>query len=206
VLMGGALFLASVQQVWLNRVLLVGALALSSLPFTLTANAWKGGSPVFFLAWPFLLAAQAMLIAGYVRHALRPGMRESMETQPIFARTIYPIGIGLLLVTALALGFVGWDGAMQLGNIVTALIASLLTLGLVWAAPRLPFLNPIRAHWIRPSGTSWLDGIYRGLWSLYQVLGRLSGMISAALEGEGGIMWSLLFLAIFISFMSQVGQ
>jgi hypothetical protein len=204
VLTGGALFQASVQQVWVNRLLLVGAWVLSSLPFSLTAGAWRGEAPVFFLAWPFLLAAQAMLMAGYVRHALRPGIRDTMDSQPPFARTFYPAGIGLLLVTALVLGFLGWDGALQVGNIIASLVVSLLTLGLVWAAPRLPFLNPIRAHWIRPSGTSWLDAIYRNLWSLYQALGRFSDLISAALEGEGGIMWSLVFLAILISFMSRV--
>ncbi len=203
VLTGGALFLASVQQVWLNRALLVGAFVLSSLPFSVTAGAWDGASPVFFVAWPFLLAAQAMLIAGYIRHAIRPGIRENMESHPIFSRTFYPIGVGLLLVTALVLGFLGWDGALQVGNIVAALLASLLAFGLAWATPRLRILNPIRAHWIRPSANSWLDNIYRGLWSFYQALGRLSDIISATLESEGGIMWSLLFLAIFISFMSQ---
>lgn len=201
ILTGGALFQASVQQVWVNRLLLVGAWVISSLPFSLTAGAWQGEASVFLPAWPFLLAAQAMLMAGYVRHALRPGIRDTMDSQPPFARTLYPAGIGLLLVTALVLGFLGWDGALQVGNVIASLIVALLSLGLVWAAPRLPFLNPIRAHWIRPTGTSWLDSAYRGLWSLYRVLGRLGNLISAALEGEGGIMWSLVFLAVLISFM-----
>jgi len=203
ILTGGALFLASVQHVWLNRALLIGVFGLSSLPFSLTAGTWSNNSPTFFLAWPFLLAAQAMLIAGFIRHALRPGTRENIESQPRWARNLYPAGIGLLLVTMLALGFIGWDGVRQIGNIFTALVASLLAFGLVWATPRLPFLNPIRAHWVRPSANSRLDNLYRGLWSFYQALGRLSATISATLEGEGGLMWSLLFLAIFISFMSQ---
>jgi hypothetical protein len=207
VLTGGALFLSSVQQSWVNRVLLAGALTLSSLPFTLTAGAWNGGAPVFPPAWPLLLAAQAMLIAGYVRHALRPGTRDTMDNHPVFARSAYPAGISLLLLPSLALGFIGWDGALQVGNLIAALIVTLLTLGLIWAAPRLPILNPIRAHWIRPPGaTAWLDRLYRGLWALYQNLGRLSDSITSALEGEGGVMWSLLFLALLIAFMSQAGQ
>ena len=203
ILTGGALFLASVQQVWLNRALLIGVFGLSSLPFSLTAGTWSNDSPTFFLAWPFLLAAQTMLIAGFIRHSLRPGVRENIESHPRWARNVYPAGISLLLLTMLALGFIGWDGARQIGNIVTALAVSLLTLGLVWATPRLPFLNPIRAHWVRPSAGLRLDNLYGGLWSFYQTLGRLSATLSATLEGEGGIMWSLLFLAIFISFMSQ---
>jgi hypothetical protein len=47
VLVGGALFLASVQNMWLNRLMLAGVWSLSSLPFSLTAGAWLkswGGS------------------------------------------------------------------------------------------------------------------------------------------------------------------
>ena len=86
--------------------------------------------------------------------------------------------MGFILFLSLALGFVGWDGALHVGNLVAALVATLLTLGLVWAAPRLPFLNPIRAHWIRPSGaTAWLDGprfaaqFAQAAWSLWRERG-----------------------------------
>jgi hypothetical protein len=84
------------------------------------------------------------------------------------------------------------------------LIATVLTAALVWLTPRLRLLNPARAHWIRPEGGgSWLDSFYRGWWSLYQSLGRLSEAFSATLEGEGGVLWTLLFLALFISLLSR---
>ncbi len=107
-----------------------------------------------------------------------------------------------MLLTILLLGFFGWDGALTIGLWPLGLSASLLTVGLVWTIPRFRLLNPIRAHWLRPS-SSWLDNIYRGLWSLYQQLARLGRLISATLEGDGGIMWTLLFLALFISLMTQ---
>jgi hypothetical protein len=40
ILVGGALFLASVQHLWLNRMMFIGAWGLSALPFSLTASAW----------------------------------------------------------------------------------------------------------------------------------------------------------------------
>ena len=203
VLVGGALFLTSVQHVWLNRVLLVGVWGLSALPFSLTASGWQSNAPVFWPAWPFLLAGQALLIAGFVRHTLRPGSRESIESQAAWTHNIHPAGVGILLLTAILLGFLGWDGALQIGAWPAALTASLLTFGLVWATPRLRVLNPIRAHWVRPAASSWLDNIYRTLWNFYGLLGRLSQFISAALEGDGSIMWTLLFLALFVSFMMQ---
>lgn len=202
VLAGGVIFLASVQQVWLNRALLIGAWGLSALPFSLTAVGWLSNAEGFWPVWPFLLAAQALLVAGYARHALRPGTRENFESQPIWSRNVYPTGIIILLSTILLLGLFGWDGAPAIGLWPLGLAASLLTVGLVWAIPRFRLLNPIRAHWIRPSG-SWLDAIYRGLWDLYRQLARLSQLISATLEGDGGMMWTLLFLALFISLMTQ---
>jgi hypothetical protein len=199
VLVGGALFLASVQQVWLNRALLIGVWSLSSLPFSLTASAWIGNLGFFI---PFVIVAQALLMAGFVRHALRSTGRTPLDSQPGWANKIYPAGIILLIVFQLLLGLIGWDGARQIGAWLQALIVSLLTFGLVWATPRFRVLNPIRAHWVNPT-TSNISTVYNGLWGIYRVLGKISDAITATLEGEGGIMWTLLFLALFISLLTQ---
>jgi hypothetical protein len=199
VLVGGALFLASVQQVWLNRALLIGAWSLSALPFSLTASAWLGNLGFFI---PFVIAAQALIIAGFIRHALRPSGRDSLDSQPSWARAVYPAGIIFLLAIQLLLGFIGWDGALQIGAWLQAIIVSLLTFGLVWATPRFRILNPIRAHWVTPP-TSQSNSIYSSLWGIYRALGRISQAVNITLEGEGGIMWTLLFLVIFISLLTQ---
>lgn len=200
VLIGGALFLASVQQAWLNRFLLVGAFSLSSLPFSLTASAWLGKLSFFI---PFVIIAQAILLAGFIRHALRPGGRDSLESQQNWSRTVYPTGILLLIILQLLLGWIGWDGARQIGAWLQAVIVSTLTFVLVWATPRFRILNPIRAHWVNPT-TSRLSTIYQGLWTIiYRVFGRISQTITLTLEGEGGIMWTLLFLVLFVSLLTQ---
>jgi hypothetical protein len=199
ILVGGALFLASVQQVWLNRALLVGVWSLSSLPFSLTASAWIGNLGFFI---PFVIVAQALLMAGFVRHALRSTGRTSLESQPGWANKIYPAGIILMVAIQLLLGLIGWDGARQTGAWLQALLVSLLTFGLVWATPRFRILNPIRAHWVSPAMSS-LSSAYSGLWIIYRLLGRISQAITTTLEGEGGIMWTLLFLILFISFITQ---
>lgn len=199
ILVGGALFLASVQQTWLNRALLVGVWSLSSLPFSLTASAWAGNLGFFA---PFTAVAQALIIAGFIRHSLRPSGRDTLDSQPRWARVVYPAGIILLLAVQLMLGFFGWDGALQIGAWLQAIIVSILTFGLVWATPRLRILNPIRAHWVS-STTSRANSIYSSMWTLYRILGRISRAVNITLEGEGGIMWTLLFLVIFISLLTQ---
>jgi hypothetical protein len=200
ILVGGALFLASVQQVWLNRALIIGVWSLSSLPFSLTASAWTGTLGFFI---PFVIVAQALLMAGFVRHALRSAGRELLDSQPGWANKVYPAGIILLIVFQLLLGLIGWDGARQVGAWLQALITSLLAFGLIWATPRFRALNPVRAHWVSNSTASGMSTLYGSLWVIYRGLGRISQAITATLEGEGGIMWTLLFLILFISLLRQ---
>jgi hypothetical protein len=199
ILVGGALFLTSIQLVWLNRMMLFGALSLSSLPFSLTASAWIG--QLGFLP-PFVAAAQALLIAGFIRHTLRFTGRDSLETEQNWMRTLYPAGILLLILSQLLLGLMGWNGARNIGAWLLAIIVSLLTIVLVWATPRLRVLNPIRTQWVKDA-TSSINNAYRGLWTIYRFLGRISQIVTEALEGEGGVMWTLLFLILFVSFLAQ---
>lgn len=199
ILSGSALFLFSEQNRRLTRVLYVSVFGISSLPFSLTATGWVSGGTGFWPAFPFLLISHAMLMAGFIRHSQRTLSRQSNPDQPIWARNVYPFGILLLLVTTILLGFFGWEGTLHFGNLIAGVIVSLLTVGLLWLTPRLRILNPVRAHWVRPASTSWLDWGYRILWALYRQLGRVSNAFSNLLEGESGIMWTLLFLVLFIS-------
>ncbi len=206
VLAGGALFLSSEQNKWLLRGLFVGAWGISSLPFSLTATGWNSGMPtslLTWLAWPFLIVAHAMLIAGFLRHSQRTTTRVSNEDQPIWAKNVYPIGISLLLLTTLLLGLFGWSGTLQLGNWPVGWLVILLAIGVRSLTPRLRILNPVRAHWVRPVTPSWLDWIYQTVGGLYRQFRRVSDGISNVLEGESGIMWTLLFLALFISFFTK---
>jgi len=70
ILVGGALFLASTQNRWISRAMLIGAWSLSTLPFSLTASAWLGRLG-FFL--PLVIIAQALVVAGVGCSALPLG-------------------------------------------------------------------------------------------------------------------------------------
>jgi hypothetical protein len=204
ILTGSALFLSSVQHVWLNRLLFIGAWELSSLPFSLTAAGWGGESGITLWVAPIFVVTQAFLLAGLIRHAGRPAARTPLQAQPAWTRSVYPAGIGLLLLVPLVLGFIGWDGALQVGAIVPGIIAALLSAGLLWAVPRFRILNPVPAHWLQPAfATSRLDRLTDGFLGVYRWLGRISLTISNVLEGEAGLMWSLLFLVIFILLIVQ---
>ena len=203
ILSGGVIFLASAQSRWLERALYAGVWGVSALPFSLTSNGWINERASFWYAIPLLLMAQAFLLAGYIRQIQRASTRATFDDQPIWARNVYPFGIYIILFTILLLGFFGWSGSLDIGNWIAGLIASALTFGLLWLTPRLRILNPVRAHWVRPTDPNWLDAIYQALWSLYRQIGRISNSFSNVLEGESGIMWTLLFLVLFISIFIQ---
>ncbi|MBI5934219.1 MAG: hypothetical protein HY867_10965 [Chloroflexi bacterium] len=208
ILAGGALFLASIQNKILNRVLLFAGLwGISALPFSPSARGWESAAETSwatFIMWPALLLAQALLAAGFIRHVTRPATSTDLDPDRAWARNVYPIGIGLPLAALLLLGLFGWDGARAFGTLPASLVAGALTLALLWLTPRLRWLNPVRAHWIRPqeSSASRLDAFYDFLWNLYRSFGRLTESITAALEGDGGILWALLFLVLFLSLLA----
>jgi hypothetical protein len=199
ILAGGALFLSSAHHIWLSRALWVGMWGISSLPLSLTATGWESSVPSFWPVWPFFLFAQAMLFAGYLRHAIRPSQRMNFESLDRSAQYVYPIGIGILLAAMFLLGLWGWQGASQIGAWLPGLLGILLGGLTIWLAPRLRLLTPIRAHWVRPTASSWMDWFFQILWGLYRLVGRLSNSFSVVLEGDSGFMWTLLFLVLFIS-------
>lgn len=203
ILAGSTLFLASAQQTWLNRILLLGVWSISSLPFSLTSSGWKTASGTGDIFLPVFIIAQALLIAGFVRHSLRSSTRASFESQPVWVKRIYPAGIGLLVLVQILLGLLAWDGTFQVAGWIPGIVSSVLSLGLLWAIPRFPVLNPVPAHWLKPSSTSRIDRFYQSLWAFYRWLGNISQIVSDILEGEGGIMWVLLFLILFVSLIVQ---
>jgi hypothetical protein len=203
VLSGGALFLSSAYHTWLNRALWIGLWGISALPFSITATGWGKITTSFWPIWPFLLVAQALLLAGYLRHARRPSLRDRFEGLDRAAQYVYPLGIGLLLGVELLLGLWGWEGAPQFG-VWTFSFTSILLAGVAsWLAPRLRLLTPLRAHWVRPATGSWMDWFFRLLWDIYRWVGRLSNSFSGILEGDGGFMWTLLFMVLFVSIIIQ---
>ena len=167
-LAGSALFLFSEQNKWLTRALYAGAFGISGLPFSLTASGWVSGGTGFWLSFPFLLLSHAMLIAGYhpslpaddharcQREPAHLGQERLSHRHHAFTDPDHPAG-------TLRLGRSHCSSAT--GSPV--LIACLLAVGLLWLTPRARILNPVRAHWVRPTSDSWLDWVYQGLWGLY---------------------------------------
>ncbi|MBM3153403.1 MAG: hypothetical protein FJZ96_14565 [Chloroflexi bacterium] len=202
VLAGTLLFTYSARKrtiLWLPALAILG---LTAWPFTLAASVWQG-TPL--LVWLAFLPVQALLVAGFIRHALHPG-DSALESHPRWARALYPLGLGLPVLSILLLGVWGWDGAMQVGLWWAGLPGVPLAAAVAWlslrARGRVRPIASLPTRWLDILRLSRLSGF---LWGIYRSLGRLVNSILSLLEGDGGILWSLLLLVLLVSLLSQSG-
>jgi hypothetical protein len=198
-LVGGALFLSSARQTWITRSLWIGVWTMSSLPFSLTATAWLGKAGMLDWSLPLLLVAQAALLAGFLFHAQRSVGRLPLGQEPPWLRAVYPIGIDILLGLQVLLGLWAWKGATSTGAWLGGVIAVVFGLVIVWLKRRVPRLSPTIDQWLPSPSAGPMGRLLAVTHALQAVLRSLVDTITALFEGEAGIMWSLLILALFVS-------
>jgi hypothetical protein len=57
----------------------------------------------------------------------------------------------------------------------------------------------------RLQSTFSLEWLYRQLWVAYRYMSRPVGFINLVLEGEGGLLWTMLLLTLLIALLLQTG-
>ena len=201
---GGLSSLYTVHQRRLTIVLLAAGFMLTALPFSLTASGWLGAVPGSWAFWVLLVPVQALMLAGYVSGLARSG-EESLENQPNWAWSIYPAGLVVLLSSGLSLGFFGWGGARQIGVIPAALVATLLGTAVGWFFWRIPGLRRVVRPAVRSGErlASRSASVFRAgstvIGGLYRTLGTVSSVVARTLEGDGGLLWTMVVLVLFLS-------
>jgi hypothetical protein len=221
ILSGGTLFFYSLRSKGTIPILLLGALALTALPYT---PGWLGLEvyiPVSVGELPFfdiainmvLLLTHASLVLGFIRHTLR-----NIDPPADLERWVwffYPVGLGVLIGMEYYLGWqlrVLWKerpGELWwVGGIVL-----ILAVGVYATLKRSRHLASMvsLSKGMATRGTSvWgkilsLEWFYRIIWIVYHVLNRIIAWMTTILEGDGGILWALVFLFFLISLSLQGG-
>jgi hypothetical protein len=202
-LAGSTLFLATTHERLVNRAALSAILFCSGLPLTLTAAAWTGGGRSEDLLLPAFLLAQAMLLAGFFHFAWTAYAATPPPAAASPLRGFYRSGIVLPLVVGLGLGLWGWPGALQLGTLAAAGVVILATSALVWGKRRIGLLTPSPMRWAPRAAERLLSVLGHELAKLQDMLHRMAMTITRTLEGEAGILWSLVVLVLFISLIAD---
>jgi hypothetical protein len=213
ILSGGALFLYTARARLTIIPPILSLLALTGLPFTPTASGWSGLIiPPINAPDLIFLAAHVLLVTGFIRHALKPGDRlSSMER---WIQVLYPSGLYLLAIAGWLLAFLGWPQSLTVGNIwasgLSFLIALIFGYWYIRIRPRLPE-GQLEKSWTvilfsriasALSVVLRLDWLYRFSGFLVRVVQRLLGIITGILEGEGGLLWVFVLLALLLSLVA----
>lgn len=178
----------------------IGAIFMSVLPFS---PSWPGSliySGEFVFSSPVFLVLQAVFLAGIFRYALR--QESSLKGMEAWRVALFTVGLTLMTFSYLYLGV--WytqqnvTGILWPGLVVITL-AILMSVALLRFNPEPPAV--IGNYLQRFFSLEW---VYAWLYRTYLQIRRFIVVISRILEGEGGILWALLLLAILLTVLSQV--
>ncbi len=214
-LAGSALFLFTDRTRLYLILALAGLLAMTGLPYTPVSSGWSGllGSPVDWRSIPFILA-NVIFLAGSLRLAGKTPEPERRSEG--LARFAYPAGLIILVVMPWVIILFSvnetplqdwWAGFTSFALLLVIIIVfrDQLFEGDAFKWPETRFwrsfvklsesvLSAIQQGWLITGFTRFAMGI-----------GRLTNAISYVMEGDGGILWMLLLLALFASLLSVGG-
>jgi hypothetical protein len=214
---GSLLFLYYPRVQRMNFLLYFGLIGLIGLPYTPLASGWLGLAGSGFNLWTiFFVLAHTLMVLGYINRVLAPGGEAgALES---WARVVYPLGLIIIIQAILTLGLIGWPGSLTIGlwwlpliSIILAVAAFVLVRKLGISAPylQLPASSWLNAvlEWITPriEPIFRLEWLYQILWSIYTFAGKILQVFSKVLEGEGGILWTILLLLLLISAFASGG-
>ncbi|MBN2256569.1 MAG: hypothetical protein JW704_01945 [Anaerolineaceae bacterium] len=214
-LAGSALFLFTDRSRLSISLVLANMVALTGLPFTPVASGWFGllGSPADWRAIPFLLVIVLFLL-GSLRLMLKTP--ESGIRVEGLARFTYPAGLILLMSMPWMIVPAGsnqahleywWAGFVTFALLLIVIIVFraqiledaelILPDNRFWNASRRLFDASLSAI-----QQDWLVNVFNGFSGL---IGRIVNAITSILEGDGGVLWVFLLLALFATLLSVQG-
>ncbi len=213
---GMGLFLYSARTRGLIVLPLLGALALTGLPFTPAASGWAGLVTIpLNLGELIIILSIAMLLVGYVRHGTR--LAEDFNELDGWVRGIYPFGLVLVVLSGWLAAVFGLPGGINATQWLPAVLTTALaaTIGVIswwFASGGMAFLSantwPVKL--LRGAGqflarSHRLTWFYDFLWLIYRGLRQLVRFATVLFEGEGGMMWAFVLLALLITLLSGRG-
>jgi hypothetical protein len=215
-LMAGSTLFLFTDRTRLYLVLsLAGLVALTGLPYTPVSSGWSGllGAPVDWRSTPFILA-NALLLAGGLRLAIiTPEPERRIEG---LARFAYPAGLIILLIMPWLIMLYSVNGTplqdWWAGFLTFALLLILVMVFRDQLFERAAFKWPVSRFWrtfvklmdgsLAAIQQDWLITLFNRFTAW---LGRLIGIVTSTMEGDGGVLWVLLLLVLFAALISNQG-
>ncbi len=210
-IVGSVLFLYSERNKRVQIIPLLAIVGLIGLPFTPSAIGW---SPLVssnnFLHSIMNIFSLVFLVLGYVRFVLKP--EKDLMLKERWVWIIYPAGLFFPIITHWIIFIANDLKWIQQGVIWASTIAFLLPLIVFILLQRLEIL----AHYsdlifeiLSRIGKIFstilsLDWLYQSIWKILGIFQRIVNLFSNVLEGEGGIMWVFVLVALTLTIISPL--
>ncbi len=215
ILIGGFLFLFSDRRKEIIFFPILCVLGLSGLPFTLTATGWQGLIHTPLNIWQIIfLISGVYLFGGYLRHAFSE--RESLKDKERWIQSTYILGFIFIQLTlwiipitnnplssvqswwiGLIAGFFG--SLAYLIQIKMIHLPTTTTISLDWLQLLLRQLGGFLAKIFS------LNWFYQILVFFYRLVQQIIFAFTAIFEGDGGILWTMVLLALLLSILAAGG-
>ena len=209
-MLAGSLVFFCNYTTWLIKGLIaLGLVGIIGLPFT---PAWQG-IRIFPLPgqafdqgawWILFLVAQSLFLGGYLRAWFIT--RQPFSESERWSGIVYPAGLFLLPITQVIILIWGLPGLSNDLQAFPALIltwaplASLgLTLIILWTLKRTAKIEPRFLEIFRK--VSVLEWLYRVGKTMHLFGSQVVKIIDQILEGEAGILWTILFLLLLFALL-----
>lgn len=196
---GGLLFLASVRSKVSLWITIFGALGLIALPYTPAWNSLGIFTAPLTISMVFFFFAMVLIAWGFIRHAsVEKAYPDGIEQ---WIKVVYPLGLVILPITHIGLGLMMRPEIEEVsisGWLLGLIILILAILGVFWQrrGGQVPGLVGKLIHSLISLG--WLYSFLRALFSFVE---RFINFITKVLEGEGGFLWVLLWIVLFLAVM-----
>ena len=213
-LSGAMIFLYSARMRGMIAFPLLGLLGFSALPFTPAAGGWQGILSGPLSVWQVVtLIAHILLMLGYLRFAVRPG--ERLRDMERWVQVAYPLGLFVLVAAQWLVGTLGWKDVLTVGVWWVAPLSGLglaLGGGLSLLRQRMELSGSAPVQWYllaarrvagflaRLLSLRWL---YDVLWAIYNRVEQLVQFLTSLLEGDGGVLWVFVLLALVVSLLTS---
>ena len=147
-----------------------------------------------------MIVGYSILLAGYIKHVFSIKINSERSIHPKWVDLMYLSGLILILGVLI---FLGMKQGFNIDSIHFSWI-DLIPIGMaiIITLARVQFkesLNTIKLQ--RPSFKKNYFTIF--LWGIYNLIRRIIIGINFILEGDGGMLWSLVLLLLFVTILSQ---
>ena len=209
--LGAMVFLIEHTTRFIRIIQYITALTLIGIPFSMTSVGYQAVlRSANILWWLLILISGFLLGVGYLIHTRSKPELPAGQEQIIYLTN--PLSILLIFIAFIFTGLFGWQNSRVLGYWWIPIIFTILAIVLfIWnrQTKKLLVIRDSIQHFSSTSASPRLVGflenvinfrwIYNLLRSVFSFIGRLIQAITFLLEGNGGILWAFLVLAILLA-------